>query len=151
MLIGLHGTSFNVLPERFLAQIFISYARADCDCLFCRGNGMSLAVLSKLPLLCPTRSGCLLSIANHLARANICWLCSLHYSQHFWWPSQPSCHPCHYCHWSHFVSKRFGLYLCPDLWSLLWNADGGEVIYPICCQHCCWMHLTATAYYLAAV
>ena len=22
--------------------------------LFCRGNGMSLAVLSKLPLLCPT-------------------------------------------------------------------------------------------------
>ena len=93
---------------------------------------MSLAVLSKLPLLCHTCSGCLFSIANNLASADTCWLCSLHHSQHFWWPSQPSCHPCHYCHWSHFIPEGFGLYLCPDLWSLLWNADGGEVTYPIC-------------------
>ena len=71
-------------------------------------------------------------MANCLASADTCWLCSLHHSQHLWWPSQPSCHPCHYCHWSHFIPKRSGLYLCSDLWSLLWNADGGEVTYPIC-------------------
>ncbi len=80
----------------------------------------------------PFLQACLLSVANSLASADTCWLCSLHHSQHFWWPSQPSCHPCHYCHWSHFIPKGSGLYLCSDLWSLLWNADGGEVTYPIC-------------------
>ncbi len=133
MPIGLHGTCCMVLPEFIFAHIFVSKARAQCDCLLCRGNGMSLAVLSKL--LCyalPFVQACLLSIANILASAHTCWLCSLHHSQHFWWPSQPSCHPCHYCHWSHFIPKGSGLYFCSDLWSLLWNADGGEVTYPIC-------------------
>ena len=101
----------------------------------------------------PFLQSCLLSMANCLASADTCWLCSLHHSQHFWWPSQPSCHPCHYCHWSHFTPKGSGLYFCSDLWSLLWNADGGEVTYPIC-----WLpptlldaHFPATVYYLAGV